>query len=162
MKIVLVTAPADVADDLAAKILESRLAACVAVVPGVRSVYRWKGEVERSDEVQLIVKTSDSMVSALMAWIAEAHPYDVPEILVVAVERADARYAKWVEDESSVSCRRSPGEPLPMNRLGRGASPDPVTLSSLEEGSMAAKKAAKKATKKAPAKKVAKKATKKK
>ncbi|MCE9637219.1 MAG: divalent cation tolerance protein CutA [Planctomycetes bacterium] len=161
MKIVLVTAPADVAEELVAGIVENRFAACAALVAGVRSVYRWKGSIECSDEVMIVVKTSDSAVPALMQHLARVHPYEVPEIVVVPVECADERYAKWVEDESSASCRRSPVKSLPMNRLGRGASPGPVTLSSLEEGSMAAKKAAKKATKKAPAKKVAKKATKK-
>ena len=103
MKIVLVTAPADVAEPLARNILEARLAACVSLVPGVRSIYRWKGAVETSDEVQLVVKTSDSKASELTSWIATQHPYEVPEVVVVAVEHAAAAYAKWIEDELRAS-----------------------------------------------------------
>ena len=74
MRILLVTAPADAADRIARTLVEERLAACVNCVDAVRSVYRWNDAVETADEVQLFVKTSDSLVPALAKRIAERFP----------------------------------------------------------------------------------------
>jgi periplasmic divalent cation tolerance protein len=94
---VLTTAPdAATADRIAAALVERRLAACVNVVPGIRSTYRWKGTVERADESLLLIKTTRAGVVALKAEIAGIHPYEVPEVVVIpAVEGADA-YLRWV------------------------------------------------------------------
>ncbi|MCG3134287.1 MAG: Divalent-cation tolerance protein CutA [Planctomycetes bacterium] len=100
MKLVLTTAPADRADAIARMLVDERLAACVARIPGVRSVYRWKGAIEESDEVQLVAKTSDEAAPRAAARIAEVHPYDVPEILVLDVDSSHAAYAAWVAAET--------------------------------------------------------------
>ena len=100
MKVVLVTAPAEAAEMLAETLVAERLAACVGRVGGVRSVYRWKGAVERSDEVQLVVKTADAALPRLVARIRALHPYEVPEIVAIDASWVLPEYAKWVEDES--------------------------------------------------------------
>lgn len=95
-----VTAPgAAVASRLAATLVDERLAACVQVVPGVRSVYRWEGELEVADEHLLLAKTTADRFDALAERVRAEHPYDVPEILAVPVTRSDERYAAWLAAE---------------------------------------------------------------
>lgn len=106
MKVVLVTAPADVAESLAERLVGERLAACVGLVAGLRSVYRWKGAVERSEEVQLVAKTSDAALPRLVARVAELHPYEVPEIVALDVAHVHASYASWVDSETSRDAAR--------------------------------------------------------
>jgi periplasmic divalent cation tolerance protein len=110
MRILLVTAPTDAADRIARTLVEERLAACVNCVDAVRSVYRWNDAIETADEVQLFVKTSDSLVPALAKRIAELHPYAVPEIVALEPEWTLQAYAKWVRDQTkrpSKGARRS-------------------------------------------------------
>ena len=106
MKVVLVTAPPADAEALADRLVGEGLAACVGLLPGLRSVYRWKGVVERSHEVQLVAKTGDAALPRLLARIAELHPYDVPEIVALDVAHSHAPYAAWVESETSRSDSR--------------------------------------------------------
>jgi len=101
MKIVLTTAPADAADRIAETLVAERLAACVSRIDGVRSVYRWRGAVERSEEVQLVAKTDDAAVSRLCQRIRALHPYEVPEIVALDVVWALPEYACWVTDETN-------------------------------------------------------------
>lgn len=84
---------------LARRAVEARLAACVQIVPGLTSVYRWKGAVDEASEVQLLMKTSAQREEALMAWVAAHHPYEVPEILVLD-GRASEAYGAWLRAES--------------------------------------------------------------
>ena len=70
-------------DRLARALVTERLAACVNVVPGIRSVYRWKGEIETSDECLLIIKSSRDLFAALSAAIEKLHPYEIPEVVAV-------------------------------------------------------------------------------
>ena len=100
MRILLVTAPADAADRIARTLVEEKLAACVNCVDAVRSVYRWNDAIESADEVQLFVKTRDSLVPAVAARILELHPYDVPEIVALAPKWALPAYAKWVDEQT--------------------------------------------------------------
>lgn len=97
--LVLSTAPEKDAARLARGLLEAGLCACVARVPGLVSVYRWKGAVEESDEVQLVVKTTRARFDAVRDWLAANHPYEVPEILCVPVLDASAPYAAWLRGE---------------------------------------------------------------
>lgn len=95
--VVLSTAPdAATADRIAGALVERRLAACVNVVPGIRSTYRWKGQVERADETLMVIKTTRSGVAALQDAMAALHPYDVPEIVVVPVAGGSDAYLRWV------------------------------------------------------------------
>jgi periplasmic divalent cation tolerance protein len=93
-------ADARTALDLADRLVEGRLAACVQVVPGLRSTYRWQGETRHEDELQLVIKTTDARFDALAAWLREHHPYDVPEIVAVPVVRGSNDYLRWIEGET--------------------------------------------------------------
>jgi periplasmic divalent cation tolerance protein len=161
VRIVLVTAPAAVADGIAEALVAARVAACVSRVDGVRSVYRWRGAVERADEVQLVVKTSDAALPRLVAQIRALHPYDVPEIVALDPQWTLPEYAAWVESETSPGGSRDMsqknGALAADERVGSGASPDPSrTGTRTGRIAMAAKKA-KKAAKKTGTKKAAKK-----
>jgi len=97
--IVLTTVPEDLdASALARTLVGERLAACVNLLPVMMSIYRWEGKVEESRERQLVIKTSAERVERLRERLAELHPYDVPEFLVVAVADGDARYLAWLAD----------------------------------------------------------------
>ena len=86
---------------LARALLDRRLAACVNVLPGVRSLYRWKGAIEDDREHLLVIKTSAGRYPALAAAFEELHPYEVPELLALPVEAGAERYLSWLG--SSVS-----------------------------------------------------------
>jgi periplasmic divalent cation tolerance protein len=95
--IVLSTLPADHDPaPLARALVDERLAACVNVLPPMQSIYRWEGQVEQTSEHQLIIKTSSERVEALKARLAQLHPYDVPEILVLPVADGANTYLDWV------------------------------------------------------------------
>ena len=99
--VVLVTAPSsEVADRLASGAVEARVAACVAILPGIRSVYRWQGAVEQADEVQLVIKTTRDRVDALRTALLALHPYQVPELLVLPVVDGLPAYLSWVVAET--------------------------------------------------------------
>jgi periplasmic divalent cation tolerance protein len=99
--LVLTTFPADGdAETLAATLIEERLAACVNILPPMRSVYRWQGKVEKADERQLLIKTSLGRVRALEKRVKELHPYDVPEFLALMVDQTSKDYLSWVVESS--------------------------------------------------------------
>ncbi len=79
-------------------VVEERLAACINILGGVRSIYRWQGAVETADEVAAILKTSHAQADALIARIAALHSYDVPCIATWPVDKLLVSYADWVED----------------------------------------------------------------
>jgi len=78
--------------------VEEQLAACINIMPGVRSIYRWQGTVEIADEVAAIFKTSNTKADALITRIAGLHSYDVPCIATWPIDKILAQYADWVED----------------------------------------------------------------
>lgn len=97
VRVVLVTTPdVEVADGLVTTLVEERLAACGNIVPGLRSIFRWQGAVERERETLIVLKTVESAVPALIRRASELHPYEVPEILVVPVETGHGPYLDWV------------------------------------------------------------------
>ena len=97
VELVLVTAPdAEVARELARSLVEARLAACVNVVPGLRSIYRWKGEVLQDDEVLMVLKTTAARYPRLEARLRELHPYDCPEVIALPIEAGHPPYVDWV------------------------------------------------------------------
>lgn len=85
------------ADRLATEMVENRHAACVNILPGLRSVYRWQDTVEREQEVLLIIKTTPSHFFVLEHWLEEHHPYDVPELLAVRADRVGDAYLQWLQ-----------------------------------------------------------------
>ena len=99
--VVLTTMPDDPrADEVATRIVDERLAACVNVIGPMTSMYRWKGAVEREMERQLVMKTTRDRLVALEARVRELHPYELPEFLVLTVEAASAGYAAWVAEQT--------------------------------------------------------------
>jgi len=95
--VVLVTAPsAEVAAAVARALVEEGLAACGSVVPGVRSIYRWKGAVQDDAEALLVLKTERRLLPALRERLPALHPYEVPELLALAVEDGLPAYLEWI------------------------------------------------------------------
>jgi periplasmic divalent cation tolerance protein len=100
--IVLVTAPdLKVARQLARSALQDRLIACANLVPRIESYYRWRGKVESSREVLMVLKTKLQRLGALEKLILAKHPYDTPEFLVLPVKTGSARYLQWIADSVS-------------------------------------------------------------
>lgn len=89
------------AEAIAKRLVGESLAACVNIVPGLKSMYLWKGAVETDDELLLIIKTSDSRYPALEAAILDAHPYELPEIVCVPIVAGLSGYLSWIQDTVS-------------------------------------------------------------
>ena len=88
------------ARELARRLVEERLAACVQVLPGVHATYRWEGAVETAEEVRLEIKTTASCLPELTRLYAELHPYEVPEFVVLPAPMALPDYLAWVREST--------------------------------------------------------------
>lgn len=93
-----VFANAEEAERIGRTVIEERLAACVNILAPIRSIYRWKGEIETADEVAAIFKTHHWRSDALMERIAQLHSYEIPCIVAWPIEKIVGSYADWVED----------------------------------------------------------------
>ena len=98
MRILFVSCSAEGAEALATRLLEERLVGCCNIVPGVRSIYWWEGELCRDEEVVMLMETTAELAEAATARLQELHPYDVPKIVVLDPERCDPRYLEWLRD----------------------------------------------------------------
>lgn len=85
---------------LARALIERRLVACVNIVPGVRSLYRWKGAIEDDKEWVLLMKTRAERFDDLASALDELHGYDVPELIALPIEKGSAAYLAWVDENS--------------------------------------------------------------
>ena len=94
--VVSITTPVENAEEIAKHLVDNRLAACVNIVPRIRSVYRWEGKVEEDDESLLLVKTTRFMFSNVSSAVREKHPFAVPEILATPVAECYQGYSRWV------------------------------------------------------------------
>ncbi|MCB9779666.1 MAG: divalent-cation tolerance protein CutA [Alphaproteobacteria bacterium] len=104
--LVYVTCPdADVAASLARTLVQERRAACGNIIPGLRSIYAWQGEIHDDPEVLLLLKTRRSEVGNLADRVVALHPYDVPEVVAVPVVAGHGAYLDWVRAHVDV---RSP------------------------------------------------------
>lgn len=102
--LVMTTLPSeDAARAMARELVAGRYAACVSLLAGLRSIYRWEGEVQEEAEVQLLCKTSPARLEALKAWIGAHHPYSVPELLCLPVAEGGESYLAWIADETRAS-----------------------------------------------------------
>ncbi len=90
------------AERLADGLIEARVAACINILAPCRSVYRWKGEVQHDEEHPVLIKTAGERYPALEAAIRAAHPYELPEIIAVPVERGLPAYLDWVAEQTGV------------------------------------------------------------
>jgi len=85
------------AEKLAREMVEQRLAACVNVLPGIRSYYRWQGKLESSGECLLVIKSSRERFDLLRGALEKAHSYDIPEIIALPVVEGAANYMNWLQ-----------------------------------------------------------------
>ena len=90
----------ETAERLAGALIEKRVAACVNILAPCSSVYRWKGAVQRDEEHPVLIKTTAERYPALEAAIRAAHPYELPEIIAVPIERGLPAYLAWVDAET--------------------------------------------------------------
>jgi periplasmic divalent cation tolerance protein len=88
------------AERLAERVIAQRLAACVNILAPCRSVYRWKGAVQHDEEHPMLIKTTTDRYPALEAALREGHPYELPEIIAVPIERGLPAYLDWVAGET--------------------------------------------------------------
>jgi periplasmic divalent cation tolerance protein len=94
--ILVTTSPRAEAKRIAHALVEERLAACVNLIGGVHSVYRWKETVETAEEVMLLIKTREEKVDAVRTRVHELHSYEVPEFLVLDVSGGSSAYLDWI------------------------------------------------------------------
>jgi len=97
-QIVLCTCPdQQIADHIAEMLVKDKLAACVNILPGIKSVYQWQGVVETAQEHLLLIKSQRHRFAAIETAIKAAHPYQVPEIIAVAIENGSDDYLQWLD-----------------------------------------------------------------
>ncbi|GAB5603529.1 divalent-cation tolerance protein CutA [Thermus sp. FJN-A] len=100
-EVVLITVPSEeVARTLAKTLVEERLAACVNIVPGLTSVYRWQGEVVEDKELLLLVKTTTHVFPRLKERVLALHPYTVPEIVALPIAEGHGPYLDWLRENT--------------------------------------------------------------
>jgi len=92
-----VFANAEEAERIGRQVVEERLAACVNILGGCRSIYRWQGAIESADEAPALFKTTDYQAELLMTRIAGLHSYDLPCVVVWPIDKLLGGYAEWVE-----------------------------------------------------------------
>lgn len=85
---------------LARRLVELRLAACVNILHGVQSVYRWQGEIEEANEITVMMKTTRARYAEIESAIKESHPYQVPEIIALPIVEGLPAYVGWIAQET--------------------------------------------------------------
>lgn len=104
LKLVYATYPSLAGAEAAARqLVEARLVACANILPAMVSVYRWEGQVERADEVVLLLKTTAAQAGAVVEAVRAGHPYEVPAIVILPVEGTHPAFAAWVAAEATGS-----------------------------------------------------------
>lgn len=94
---------AESARRIARHLVEARLAACVNIIPGATSIYRWKGVVEEAAEWMLVIKTRRDRFDALRTELAAIHGYEVPELIAVDIVDGLPAYLNWIDQESGLN-----------------------------------------------------------
>lgn len=84
---------------VARRLVEERLAACVSIVPGARSIYHWRGAIEEASEVLLVIKSRRDLFEQLRNELQKAHSYEVPEIVALPIVDGSASYLEWMDAE---------------------------------------------------------------
>ncbi len=100
--VVLVTSPTHERSlFIASALVAEKVAACVNILPGVTSVYRWEGEIHKDEEEILVIKTRRDNLPALESRVKEMHPFDVPEIVALPIQGGSAPYLQWLADSTA-------------------------------------------------------------
>ena len=100
--VTLITAPTQVAEQIASALVEENLAACVNIIEKVRSVYRWEGHVEKADEALLVAKGMTEKTEELIARVREIHPYEIPEVISLAIQAGNQDFLDWLSGKEVV------------------------------------------------------------
>ena len=101
-RIVLVSVPSkESALHIARRLVEQKLAACVNIIPGIKSVYRWQGKIEEDSELLLIIKTSSTRYKELQESVVHLHPYDTPEVISLGITEGFEKYLDWIDHATS-------------------------------------------------------------
>jgi len=96
-QIILCTCPnKKTAEDLASLLIKQKLAACINIIPGITSVYEWQGKIETSQEHLMLIKSHTNKYEAIESTIKTIHPYELPEIIAVPIERGHPDYLQWI------------------------------------------------------------------
>jgi len=101
--VVYVAAPPADAETLAHALVRQQVAACVNIIPTIRSIYRWKGEICDDGEALLVIKTTGDRLEQLKALVVEQHPYEVPEIIALPIVQGHDPYLRWIDASTGVS-----------------------------------------------------------
>ncbi len=102
LSLVLVTVPdEETGKSIAHELVKSRLAACVNIIPGITSIYRWEGSVEEDTEAMLVIKARSDNFQALSKKITTLHEYDTPEIVQLSPNQVSDKYLRWFLKETS-------------------------------------------------------------
>ncbi|XP_042518340.1 protein CutA, chloroplastic isoform X1 [Macadamia integrifolia] len=99
--VVYVTVPnKEAGKKLAQSLVKEELAACVNIVPGIESVYKWKGEIQTDNEQLLVIKTRESLLEALTEYVKANHEYDVPEVIALPIRGGSIPYLEWIKSST--------------------------------------------------------------
>ena len=99
--VVYVTAPPAEAPAIARALVERRLAACANIIPSIRSIYSWKGEICDDEEALLVIKTRRALFDALRAAVVELHSYEVAEVIALPIVAGNPPYVAWIDEMTS-------------------------------------------------------------
>lgn len=108
LAVVLTACPPHAAEQLAELLVAQRLAACVTALPGGQSTYRWQGAIQREPETLLLIKVPRPAVAACVAALEAAHPYEVPEVVVLSAAEVSAAYLAWAFAACDLPSTRAP------------------------------------------------------
>jgi periplasmic divalent cation tolerance protein len=89
------------AENISYSLIETKLAACINIVPSVKSIFWWQGKIDSSNEVMIIVKTRDVLLKRLISEVKRLHTYDVPEIIALSIKGGNEEYLRWLHDSTS-------------------------------------------------------------
>ena len=83
-------------NEIASKLIENKLAACVNILPKMTSIYRWRNKINKEDEFLLLIKTAECLEQEVYDFIKDNHSYEVPEIITLDIKNIDKKYSEWL------------------------------------------------------------------